>query len=281
MNQDYTINNQATVGMEEQMRQAPRLHTISEYYSDAWEFLKNRWLNTALFSLIATFCISMILSICYGIIYFIGIIAALFGGTAIAIYFDNIKDGDESLFYTSIIAIVIIIAIIFVIVYLLFILISILGIGPLNYGRCNGMLISKRVGKDADISNIFLAKDNYANVVKVTAWHTFYITLWSLLFFIPGIIKRYSYALTYYIRYDNSELSSNECIELSMKMMDGHKMDLFLLHLTFVGLSFIGTFTCGLANFFLVPFMDIIMAQFYEDVKAKYEYQQSLFGVRH
>lgn len=281
MNQDYTINNQATVGMEEQMRQAPRLHTISEYYSDAWEFLKNRWLNTALFSLIATFCISMILSICYGIIYFIGIIAALFGGTAIAIYFDNIKDGDESLFYTSIIAIVIIIAIIFVIVYLLFILISILGIGPLNYGRCNGMLISKRVGKDADISNIFLAKDNYANVVKVTAWHTFYITLWSLLFFIPGIIKRYSYALTYYIRYDNSELSSNECIELSMKMMDGHKMDLFLLHLTFVGFSFIGTFTCGLANFFLVPFMDIIMAQFYEDVKAKYEYQQSLFGVRH
>jgi len=279
MNQEYTINSQSTVGTGDEKRQAPRLHTISEYYNDAWEFLKKRWLNTALFSLIATVCISMILSICYGIIYLVGIIVALFGGTAIAIYFDNIKDGDESLFYTSIIAIVIISAIIFFIVYLLFTLISILGIGPLNYGRCNGMLISKRIGKDADISNIFLAKDNYANVVKVTAWHTLYITLWSMLFFVPGIIKRYSYALTYYIRYDNPELSSNECIELSMKMMDGHKMDLFILHLTFVGLSFIGTFTCGLANFFLVPFMDIIMAQFYEDVKAKYEYYQSLFRV--
>jgi uncharacterized membrane protein len=271
MNQDDICNSHTAVNGEVEIHEPPRLHTISEYYNDAWEFLKNRWLNTALFSLVAMLCISTIISICYGIIYVLGIICTLIGGSAIAFYFNSIKD-DESLLYPSIIAVGIIIAVIIFIIYLFFTLISILVIGPLNYGRCNGMLISKRKGNDADVSNLFLAKDNYANVAKVTAWHTLYVALWSLLFIIPGIIKRYSYALTYYIRFDNPELTGKECIELSMEMMEGHKMDLFLLHITFVGLSFIGTFTCGLANFFLVPFMDTIMAQFYEDVKAKYEY---------
>ena len=60
-----------------------------------------------------------------------------------------------------------------------------------------------------------------------------YTFLWSLLLIIPGVIKGLSYSMTPFILTDKPELSANEAIELSMKMMDGHKMDLFVLLLIF------------------------------------------------
>lgn len=62
-----------------------------------------------------------------------------------------------------------------------------------------------------------------------------YICLWALLFFIPGIIKAYSYSMTYYVMADNPELSGNEAIDASRHLMKGHKWQLFYLHLTFIG----------------------------------------------
>ena len=116
-----------------------------------------------------------------------------------------------------------------------------------------------------------LSFNNWKHNVLVMLLMTIYTMLWSLLLIVPGIIKSLSYALTPYIVAEQPELSANESIELSMKMMDGHKMDLFLIWLGFFGLAVLSIFTFCIGYLFFVPYMYAKMAAFYEDVKAEYE----------
>lgn len=116
-----------------------------------------------------------------------------------------------------------------------------------------------------------LGFNNWKHNVPVMGLMTIYTMLWSLLLIVPGIIKSLSYALTPYIVAEKPELSANESIELSMKMMDGHKMDLFLIILGFVGLAVLCIFTLCIGYLWLAPYMYAKMAAFYEDVKAEYE----------
>lgn len=92
-----------------------------------------------------------------------------------------------------------------------------------------------------------------------------------MLLIIPGIIKSLSYALTPYILHDHAELQYNSAIERSMEMMDGHKMRLFLLYLSFIGWGILALFTCGLGFLWLTPYVNASLAAFYEDVRADYE----------
>lgn len=98
-----------------------------------------------------------------------------------------------------------------------------------------------------------------------------FVFLWSLLLIIPGIIKAFSYALTPYILRDYPELSPNQAIELSMKMMKGHKFDYFWLTLSFIGWIILGAFTLGIGYLWLFPYMYTAFAAFYQDVRAEYE----------
>ena len=98
----------------------------------------------------------------------------------------------------------------------------------------------------------------------------FFISLWSLLLIIPGFIKFYAYALTPYILIDNPELSANQAINLSQKMMKGHKFDLFFLHFSFIGWFFLSIFTFGIGLLWLLPYMMTAQAAFYQDVKKEY-----------
>jgi uncharacterized membrane protein len=98
----------------------------------------------------------------------------------------------------------------------------------------------------------------------------FFISLWSLLLIIPGFIKFYAYALTPYILIDNPELSANQAINLSQKMMKGHKFDMFILHLSFIGWIFLSIFTFGIGLLWLLPYMMTAQAAFYQDVKKEF-----------
>lgn len=96
---------------------------------------------------------------------------------------------------------------------------------------------------------------------------TFFTFLWSCLFVIPGIIKSYSYALAYYILADNPELTAREALNQSKEMMNGHKMELFVLHLSFIGWGFLVGFTFGIAGIYVLPYMNATVANFYKSLK--------------
>ena len=97
-----------------------------------------------------------------------------------------------------------------------------------------------------------------------------FTSLWALLLIVPGIVKFYAYAMTPYILIDNPELSANQAINLSKKMMKGHKFDLFFLHLSFIGWYFLSIFTFGIGLLWLMPYMMTAQAEFYQDVRKEY-----------
>ena len=96
-----------------------------------------------------------------------------------------------------------------------------------------------------------------------------YNYLWYLTI-IGGIIKSLSYALVPYIVAENPGISSNKAITLSRRMMNGHKWNLFILHLSFIGWDILDLLTLGISGiFFSNPYKEATLAEFYALVRAK------------
>ena len=115
---------------------------------------------------------------------------------------------------------------------------------------------------------IYAITENIGTKFIATLLVSVYTFLWSLLFIIPGIVKSYSYAMTPYILLDRPELSPTEAIEESGKMMDGHKMDLFILDLSFIGWILLSVLTCGALLFYVEPYMMASRSAFYLEIKG-------------
>jgi uncharacterized membrane protein len=94
-----------------------------------------------------------------------------------------------------------------------------------------------------------------------------FVFLWSLLFFIPGIIKFYSYSMSLYIVADNPQIAATEAITQSRQMMDGHKMELFMLHFSYILWYLLGAITFGLALIYITPFVKAAELEFYLELK--------------
>jgi uncharacterized membrane protein len=72
-----------------------------------------------------------------------------------------------------------------------------------------------------------------------------------------------------YIAYHNPNMSANDCITESRKMMDGHKMRLFSLHLSFIGWYILSIFTFGILLLWIFPKVRYAEYLFYLDVSGK------------
>ena len=139
---------------------------------------------------------------------------------------------------------------------------------PLTWGFQTLFLGAVR-GGEATAKDMFEGynKELFSRVLTTTLLYYVYVFLWSLLLLIPGFIKSYSYAMTPYILKDNPEMKNNAAIEESMRMMDGHKLELFLLDLSFIGWAILSILTCCIGFLWLVPYMNMARVNFYEDLK--------------
>ena len=139
---------------------------------------------------------------------------------------------------------------------------------PLTWGYQTLFLGAVR-GGEATAKDMFEGynKELFSRVLTTTLLYYVYVFLWSLLLLIPGCIKSYSYAMTPYILKDNPEMKNNAAIEESMRMMDGHKLELFLLDLSFIGWAILSLLTCCIGFLWLTPYMNMARVNFYEDLK--------------
>lgn len=94
-----------------------------------------------------------------------------------------------------------------------------------------------------------------------------YNFLWLFALYIPFFIKYYAYYLTYYIIGDNPNLTANEAITLSRRMTKGHKWDLFVLDLSFIGWEFLAGLGLGIPFIWVLPYMETTKAMYYENYK--------------
>lgn len=148
---------------------------------------------------------------------------------------------------------------------------SLLLIGAIEFGYC-AYLITVTRNKDSDFGKLLSGFNRFGDVCITGILKWLFTGLWSLLFVIPGIVKSYSYAMTMYIMQDHPELSGNDAITKSRQMMDGHKFDLFILDLSFIGWYLLGALTFGiLIIFYVEPYRQVTRTNFYEQLRMDYE----------
>lgn len=138
---------------------------------------------------------------------------------------------------------------------------------PLMWGYALFFLKIARA-QSADYGTLFEGFKDYLRIFLTMLLESIYIILWSLLLIVPGIIKSYSYAMTNFILADDAEIKYDAAIEKSMHMMQGHKMELFLLDLSMIGWYLLSLLTLGIGFLFLKPYVTTAHAHFYEDLKA-------------
>ncbi len=132
------------------------------------------------------------------------------------------------------------------------------------------------VNQDTEMVRNTFDLSNYFHKVLGMLQMTVLIALWTLLLFIPGIIKALAYAMTPFILEENPELSTTEAIHHSRMLMKGHKFDLFWLYLSFIGWMLLGLLTLGIGYLWLTPYMQTAIASFYREVKEEYEVKGGL-----
>lgn len=109
--------------------------------------------------------------------------------------------------------------------------------------------------------------DNYGSYLVTGVLVNVFTVLWSLLFVVPGIIKALAYSQAKYVIHDNPRLKGKEAIEISKRMTNGFKGDLFSMYLSFIGWYILVGLTCGILSIYVTPYVETTAAMYYENLK--------------
>lgn len=140
--------------------------------------------------------------------------------------------------------------------------------GPLLVGY---KMIAKKAmdGETVKIDTLFDGFKDFTRTLVLYLLNTIFVFLWTLLLIVPGIIKSYSYSMSYYILIDNPDLSSDEARKKSMEMMKGHKWKLFCLDFSFIGWGILCVLTFGILSFWIQPYQECARVNFYNNLIAE------------
>ena len=147
--------------------------------------------------------------------------------------------------------------------------ISLFIMGAIYYGMARIAVRRACNDGEVDLSDLFKGfSENFIGAMILGIMQSIFIALWSCLFIIPGIVKSCSYSMSFYIMQENPSKSWSICLNESRAMMNGHKMQYFLLNLSFIGWFIVGSMLCGVGILFVFPYMYMAQANFYLALKA-------------
>ncbi len=143
-------------------------------------------------------------------------------------------------------------------------IISLFVVNPLRIGLTR-YFIHQHNGEEK-FSDIFFAfKNGYFNVVWVMLLRDIIISLWSLLLFIPGVIKMYQYFFLDYILAENPRMKFSEVKREAFKMSHREVFNLFVLNMSFIGWMLLATLVFAVIGGILVmPYMTATFVCLYE-----------------
>ena len=139
--------------------------------------------------------------------------------------------------------------------------------GPLALGAAIFSLSISR-GKEARLEQIFQGFTSFSTALVAYLLILLYVLLWALLLIVPGIIAALGYSMVFYILADDPLLKPQDALNKSKSMMDGYKLKLFYLGLRFFLLGLLCILTLGIGFFWLIPYVHITIAKFYDDIKG-------------
>ena len=98
---------------------------------------------------------------------------------------------------------------------------------------------------------------------------TLFATIGIVISIIYASVKSLLYSLTYYILYDNPNMTGKEIVEESERLMRGNRWNYVWLTLTFIGWTILSAFTFYIGFFWLIPYISVSTVCFYETLAGK------------
>ena len=140
---------------------------------------------------------------------------------------------------------------------------------PMSLGFVKMMIGYVRGTQRMEVEGIFSAFNStyYWKSMGLYLLQGIYTALWTLLFIIPGIVKCCSYFFAPYILADNPTMTAEESICRSMQIMEGHKMQLFLMLLGYTVLAMLSSILLFIPMLWIIPYYQVALVKFYEEVK--------------
>ena len=126
-------------------------------------------------------------------------------------------------------------------------------------------------GQSPEVGHMFSGTKVLGKAWLLQILTAFFVFLWSLLLFIPGIVKSYAYSMAPYVLADNPTFTAREALRESKRITQGHKGQLFILELSFFGwmllacIPIVGTIVMLV---YIIPYMSATYANAYNALKA-------------
>lgn len=169
---------------------------------------------------------------------------------------------------------------------------------PMQYGYYVAHLNSSRQDLPADIGDLFCGYRRFTDVfftlllqslaiagamslalvfigilvgLGQTESHPGLFMLIAFVLMIPGFVLAIAYSMVPFILHDRPGHNPVDVLRESRMMMQGHKMELFLLMLSFIGWIFLCVLSLGVGLLWVAPYMQMTEVKFYEQIRAEYE----------
>lgn len=139
--------------------------------------------------------------------------------------------------------------------------------GPLLLGLAGFFLAFSRK-QEAKLSQLFDGFQNFPRALIAYILMVLFISLWTLLFIIPGIVAALSYSQTFFLLAENPQMEGLDVLRKSKALMRGNRWKLFCLFWRFFGWCLLGILSLGIGFLWIMPYIQTTMARFYDDLKA-------------
>lgn len=88
-------------------------------------------------------------------------------------------------------------------------------------------------------------------------------------YLIAAAYFKLTYSQVFYLMLDLPEETASELLARSKQLMKGNRLRLFYLQVSFLGLLILGTISFNIGLFWVMPYMNMTLAGFYEDIRRQ------------
>lgn len=148
---------------------------------------------------------------------------------------------------------------------LISIYIALLGIGMFKFYS------AIRRNQESSVGMLFSGTEYYLKGFAICILQILIYLVGIILFVIPGIILGLMYSQALYIYIENPELGVIGSLRTSRLAMSGHKAELFVLNLSFIGWIILSGLTLGILLLYVAPYMQLTLVNFYTDLMEDYK----------
>jgi uncharacterized membrane protein len=135
---------------------------------------------------------------------------------------------------------------------------------------CLDFVRGKKSERKSELKDIFgFATKHFWTIFLVDLLVALIIFGGCILLVIPGIIFAIGHTFYQEVCVDNIDASIGEIISKSWQLTNGHKVDIFVLMLSFIGWTILAALTFGILYIWLFPYMLITFVLLYEQLNDK------------